>query len=271
MFPKELFIKLPDWFYGIAAVIILVGMAVAIYWVVLGAKKFQTAIGRENRIIELQNELITIKDSLKLHSHLSLQLSTTIANAEAYIRSLNDLRLNTTDHEELTFKSINLMQRIVDALSSDVKFQAGDRHRCGLWTENEGQLTLLVGSTEFPNEYIRNRKLDLNWSIAGKCFRKKSIVHLDDVSTDDDWQRSNNSSSPYKSLICIPLSNIGVLTIDAMNPMSTDTVYIGQLYSRIIEGTLNEYIRSIKLQYEEVEEMAKMMATQHEVASDLEH
>ena len=52
------------------------------------------------------------------------------------------------------------------------------------------------------------------------------------------------SDSPYSALICIPISTFGVLTIDALKPMKEEIVVIGKLYSRIIEGTVYELLRS---------------------------
>jgi hypothetical protein len=246
-FWKELFARLPDAFYPVAALILLLIMIAVLWWVSIGAKRFSESMGRENRLITLQDEMIKEKKENQDNADTALQVSRALENARMYINSLNNLRMSA-DPTTAELRSKQLIQRIVESLASDVKFRPGERHRCGLWLEIEeaNKLTLLFGSTGFPDNYVNQRILDINQSIAGKAYRKKQTVKRDIVSEDDDWERNPHSSSDYTALICIPIKAWGVLTIDALEPMKHEALLIGELYATIIEGALEEYIMSVE-------------------------
>ncbi|WP_342626548.1 GAF domain-containing protein [Brevibacillus massiliensis] len=141
----------------------------------------------------------------------------------------------------------NLFQRLVEALASDVKYRPGERHRCGLWIESGGELILLHASAGFPDHYLRNRRLDIERSIAGKSFRRGQTIVLDNVRENDDWEPNPESSSPYLALICIPIGRWGVLTVDALHPMKEHVKMICELYGCMIEGAMEEYMRLLSV------------------------
>jgi hypothetical protein len=48
-------------------------------------------------------------------------------------------------------------------------------------------------------------------------------------------------------LICIPLDNWAVLTIDGLEPMSEKCKMIGELYATIIRGIIDEHMKAVIL------------------------
>ncbi|MFG6493835.1 hypothetical protein P8610_00615 [Fictibacillus sp. UD] len=239
----EILKEMPDWFYPLAAIIILMCLGFVAWWIFIGAKRYSDALVRENRVITLQDEIAKEKEKSKISLGLSSQLKVCLENVQAHIYSLNEFRSNTD--EEIIKSTHHFVERVIDSLVSDVKFDPGERHRCALWFEEEGELFILCGSSGFSQSYIENRRLDTNRSVAGKCFRKKEIIKRDNVLDDEDWEKNPNSTSKYSALICIPTGAWGVLTIDALSPMREEVIIIGQLYGKIIEGIINEYTNSI--------------------------
>lgn len=241
---KVIIEKQPSWFFNIAAVIMLAILAIIGYWVFKGAKQYAESINKENRLISLQQQLSDQKDITSSYKNTSSQLASVVQNARLFINSLNEFR-DSTQVEVAYF----LIQRIVEALASDIKSNGGERHRCGIWFENvdEGVLYLAHASAGFPHSYIGNRTLGMHESIAGRAYRKKRTIKIDDVQSDSDWNPSDTPSS-YRALICVPVASWGVLTIDAKEPMDENAVLIGELYASIIEGILDEVSRISTLQ-----------------------
>jgi putative methionine-R-sulfoxide reductase with GAF domain len=233
--------KQPSWFFNVASVIMLVILIILGYWIFLGAKRYADAVGKENTLISLQQQLSDQKEITALYRNTSSQLASVVQNARIFINSLNEYR---NDSDARLDKAHFLIQRIVEALASDIKSNGGERHRCGLWFENidEGVLYLANGSAGFPDSYIGNRTLGIHESIAGRAYRKKQTIKIDNVENDSDWSPSDTPSS-YKALICVPVGSWGVLTIDAKEPMDENAVLIGELYASIIEGILDEFSR----------------------------
>lgn len=244
----EIIKNLPSWFFTIAALILLCGMIAAFWWLVQGSKRFSDAIGRENRVIEIQNELVVEKNRTRENVEIANQLMTALENIKPFIESLNQVRTESEDGASVRSQAGYLVQRVVESLVSEVKHLPGERHRCGLWFREEDLLTLTVASTGFPSNYVNNRVLSVNKSIAGTALRRQQTIKRDNVQEDEDWEPNPSSSSSYKAIICIPLSNWGVLTIDAMKPMKDEVVVIGELYAKIIEGGMHEFFRGLSLE-----------------------
>ena len=232
VFIKELFAHMPDWFFGSSALIILVLMCLCAWWILLGAKRFSDSLGKEQRLYDLQDKLHKLEFSNEFHKGVSLKLLTVINNSRHFINSVNN-----GNHE--TNVGLNV-QRIVESLAADVKTNPGEKHRSGFWVVDSDRevLTLLNGSSGFPDHYLGNRELGLNQSIAGRCFRKNELINCKDVTVDEDYESSN---SDYRSLICVPVDNFGVLTIDGKKPFDKNVESIAELYATIIELALKEY------------------------------
>jgi len=243
--------RLPHWFFETSAVIIIVALLISLWWITLGAKRFSAAMGRENKLIKLQEDVVKLKSQNLEYVGIYSQVTIAIINSQSFLESFHDLRMLSDPHE-LRQRSANLIQRIIESLASDIKSMPGDKHRCGVWIQDgDEELLLVFGSTGFAESYIGFRRLKLNWSVAGKSFRKSTTVNIDDVIKNDDWEKNINSASKYTSLICIPLGFWGILTIDGHNPMNESTVNIGSLYASLLVGALAEFDKASALIYEE--------------------
>jgi hypothetical protein len=243
-FWKEMLGKFPDFFFVVAALIVLFILIVIGIWVSIGAKRFADSMGKENRLISLQEEMIKEKEENKINSDIASLLKTVIENTESHIHHLNRIKNQVESYSAQALEYRQLIQQLINSLSNDIKFNPGERHRCGLWVEDEDtgnkSLILVVGSTGFPPDYILNRVLNIDRSIAGNCFRKKQVIKRDNVLVDEDWEKNRHSNSNYTALICVPISDMGVLTIDALKPMKEEILCIAQIYARIIEIALSE-------------------------------
>lgn len=242
----ELLSRLPEWFYSVLAIAILASLAVTAYWFNLGAKRLTEQLGRENRLLGIKEELEHEREQHRLNQAVANQLVTALNNIRSLLGDLNELRRlsDKTPNRGMIYDELtNLLRRAVDMLASDVKFKPGELHRCGFWTELDGQLTLVAASAGFPSHYLFKRQLAVDASLAGKAFRRQQVIRRDDVRKDDDWVPNPDSASNYRSVICIPIRNLGVLTIDGFEPMATETELIGQLYATVIDALLTDYFR----------------------------
>jgi hypothetical protein len=233
----EWFKRLPDWAFVASSVIFLVLLGIITYFISIATKRYADSVGQENRVISLQEENKQIFLDYQRYSSSTAQLQTVLMNSRSFVNSLN--KLPTTEKPPYE----NLIQRVIEGLASDVKAHGGERHRCGFWIASldQGVLSLINGSAGFPDNYVESRKLDLNNSIAGRCFRKKLSINLPDVTIDTDWSPVDSSGS-YKALICVPVGSWGVITIDAKEPMEENAQLIGEFYSSIIEGIFNDFM-----------------------------
>lgn len=235
-FFNELFSHTPNWFFTLSSIIILIGLTIATFFLVLGFWRFSNSLGKESTLINLKDEIYQLKSSLEYYKNFSSKLLTVIENSRLFIHSINDNKLERID---VPFH----IQRIVESLASDVKTKPGEKHRCGFWMPDDKQqaLILMHGSSGFPAHYIGNRKLGYDQSIAGRCFRKKELINCVDVNKDADYKPSNSN---YKSLICVPINDFGVLTVDGISPFDKSVESIAELYGAMIENVLIELFHS---------------------------
>ncbi|MEK5211003.1 GAF domain-containing protein [Bacillus sp. FSL R5-0603] len=227
--------KSPPWFFIFSSIILIFILIVIAVFVSIAAKRYADNAVKENKLIKVLEERDNLKNE-NLHTNLvSEQLSVVITNAKSFVDMLVYIQKNPTTTEGV----LNRIQKILDGLAADIKTDIGEKHRCGFWAADEESLRLICGSSGFPQEYTSSRELPINDSIAGRCFRKSQIINVADVTTDVDWSESD-SSNTYKSLICIPIKDWGVVTIDAKREMNDNTLQIAQLYCSIISGFLGE-------------------------------
>ncbi|PID22470.1 hypothetical protein CSV61_02155 [Sporosarcina sp. P3] len=262
-FITQWFLRIPDWVITITSVIFIFIFIIISRTLWLAVKRYSDAIGRENRLISLQDDVGDLRAEINAQRNKALQYQNVTINARSFVNSLNNLVRDQSDGY------VFFIQRIVEAIAADIKSSGSERHRCGFWLkegDDEEALTLYTGSAGFPDTYISNRKLDIHDSIAGRAFRKKQIINLSDVTTDSDWS-SADSSGTYKALICIPVDVYGILTIDAREPMDENIQLIGELYAVIIEGVLNEMVRDLQSDINGHE----TNASSNEAASDVEY
>lgn len=242
---------LPPWSVNIGAVIFLLFFSTVLWYFAIGAKRFTDAINKENQLVSLLMENNKLKDENKGITEYFSQYHTALENLEMYIKSINDLR-TLNNNKLIQANSSNLIQKLIESLVADIKNKSGERHRCGLWIinrDNQGQhLTLYFASSGFPDHYVNTRNLDLDRTLAGKAFRLMQFIKSDDVRNDPDWEPNPDSTSQYNAIIAIPINSWGVLTVDAINPMNDVEILISHVYARLIEGVLQEHLKSFVLE-----------------------
>lgn len=237
--------SMPAWFYPISAIFFLILLAAVIWWLGLGAKRLSDTMGRENRIITLQEELYRQRDAANIYASIAAQVSAALAGAQAHVTNLNRLRCQ----EQVVNNSPGeIIRQILETLALDIKHRSGERHRCGLWTETDGVLVLTHASSGFPPHYIGERRLTVSRSAAGQVYRFDQTRKWDDVRSQAEWEENPSSNSPFKALIGIPVHQqmevIGVVTIDGIEPMTDQDQAIGELYTALIENAAYELTKA---------------------------
>lgn len=235
-FFEGFFTRMPSWFFIVGAIIILIGLAAAAWWIVSGARSFSKSLGKEKKLYKLQEELHKKDNEIKYENGISLTLLNVVDNSRLFLKSI----INLDEGESVALS----LQRIIESLSSDIKTNPGDKHRCGFWISEpqRGGLLLINGSSGFTNHYLGKRLLGYDKSVAGRCFRKKEVINIEDVYQDEDFEQSDND---YISLICIPIGDIGVLTVDGKNPFDKNAESIAELYGSIIELVFNAFVSEL--------------------------
>jgi putative methionine-R-sulfoxide reductase with GAF domain len=230
----------PPWFYYISSIIILITLVIIGIWAYLGAKRFYQSVDKENRIIALLEQKNQLEKDYLYQKTISDQLSEIIVNATTFSR----LKNRYFSDKDPKLSPTHLAQSIIEALSSDIKTVINAKHRVGLWFyEPENELLRLVqSSANFYKNQHNSRFLDLDETIGGRCFRRKETIYVPDVKSDPDWEDSSDSSSDYSSIICIPINDWGILTIDAKHQMEDTTIKVCELYATIIESVLSIFL-----------------------------
>jgi hypothetical protein len=244
---KEVINKLYPWTFHLIGGLLVIGFGVFLWFTFWGVHKYTNAfvkiLGRDDRIKELQDTIEKEKETREIKSLIADQVTTALFNVRSFVDTLNSIRLEQNPSEKAR-EALRLIQRILDQLSNDVKIRGGAQHRCGIWVVSNDQKTLTLQFTSFgfPRHYKGNRTLEINDSLAGKTFLKKQKLNISDVKADKDWKPSPYTEVVrYKSLICIPLSGFGVLTIDGEEPMSEECELIGEVYASLIESAVIEH------------------------------
>jgi putative methionine-R-sulfoxide reductase with GAF domain len=267
-FLRAIIERLPEWSFHVFAAVIAVGIAMYFYKTFFLQKKFnelvRDVLKRDDRIKEYQEKIDRLGEEKARKEAVASQLTSTISNVTPFIEALNNLR--KMRNAQITYvESANLLQRLLDVLALDIKSVSGERHRCGIWFKDDHMLTLQFASAGFPNSYIGNRRLDINRSIAGRSLRKQMTIYCPDVTKDEDWERNNDSKSPYKSLICIPIGDWSVLTIDGLEPMREECKMIGELYATIVGGIMDIYMEAFIDQHRHISQRSGAMENEEEV------
>lgn len=248
-FLKGILDKLPPWFYSLSAILFLAVLIIFFGMTLFGASRITRAMhsimSRDRRIEQLHDRLHEAIRRAEWQSNIASQLATACGNLGPLLHQLNALRSHPNPMTRLS-EIESLVQRCLDTLSSDIKVSAGGRHRCALWVQQEEELLLVFASSGFPKTHPGNRRLHIHRSIAGRCLRKRQLIHVDDVTEDDDWEPNHDSRSLYSSLICVPVSTWMVLTVDGVEPMSSEVEMLCELYGVLFEGIFLEQVNAIQ-------------------------
>jgi putative methionine-R-sulfoxide reductase with GAF domain len=240
--------NLPSWFFQLTGVVLLIAICIFLWLVLFGTSKlskiFQSILKRDDRIEDLHNKLAQEKERSSKFEGISLQLTTACHNIRTIIEALNNIRAEE-DVSIRVQEIVQLIQKWLDTLASDIKTKAGGSHRCGLWIQEQDNLRLAFTSSGFPKNYANSRILNINRSVAGRCIRRMQVVNSDDVRSDSDWETNPESKSQYTSLICVPISDWIVLSVDGSQPMGEHIQLLSELYATALEGIIREHIMAI--------------------------
>ncbi|MED4888565.1 hypothetical protein [Lysinibacillus fusiformis] len=215
-------------FKTIISIGVTLGALVIIYFLVVGAWKFSTAVNKESKVFDLSKdnsnlvkENEKIKKDLELSSASLESLNTYMYKTNESIRTVySELRSSNKEEGEshINFflnSTSEYIYEIVNLLASEVGFN--NRKRVSLWSLDESEqqdcLKSIYRSSNFPYAKDQSIHLNINTSIAGRAFRTKQRQDVKDLTTDPDWERFSTKQT-YQSIIAFPIGDSRVLTID---------------------------------------------------------
>lgn len=240
---KALLEVVPNWVtigIGIAILLLTIGLVVLIF---NSTKRTLESAHKESDIRQLESDiriLNTEKDQLENQvACLEGAVKSTNNFAQAFVKSVGK-NLSEFEYDSLT-------QRIIESICNDIKMTSKTIHRSALWIyteENNGEqiLTLHQASSGFEVRDLNLKKLNIHNSVAGRCFRTKKKQIVNNVSEDPDWNFKENRK--YEAILCFPIGDYGVITIDSKETISEQIVGIVALYSTLVEGIFDERMRN---------------------------
>lgn len=246
--------RMPDWAVGLGSVFVLIGLAYVLFALGRGANKFAAALDKEQRLHDLLAEVHKEQSSRRTAEALVRQLQGAVAHAGLFMSALRELRQDIAGQDAYEV----LLRRVIEALAFDVRNQANESHRCGLWLNVEpDMLVLAVTSAGFPFNYAWTRRLDINNSVAGRSFRKGTEEVVPDVMQDKDFAPNPQSTRGYRSMVCIPIAYrgtiAGVITVDGRSPFSDADVEVCRTYARIVEFVFGERTDLVQVEGQEAD------------------
>jgi putative methionine-R-sulfoxide reductase with GAF domain len=259
--------RLPSWFFVVASLLVLGGIGFSVAWLATGARRFWEAMTLQQRTVSLTEKLSKEQEQNRILNSKAEQLTRSLENVANLLRTVAGL--DSLSGRPLITAAADLVQRAVDFTAVDVKHRPGERHRCGLWIEQDGELILRWASVGFPAGHVDSRKLKVDKSLAGVAFRRQKTVRWDNVFSEPDWADNPNSTNAHKALVCVPVfldldSNpMGILTIDGLHPMTDEAILIGEAYGRVVELAFSGYGRGLEL--DEIDEPAEEVSGSGEV------
>lgn len=243
----ELLKVVPSWvFLGIGIIILIMLLGICfLVWMTLHGTYKNSQRGHIEK--DLKDEIVRITKSKDIYQEQVARLEHIIKNARSFTSSY----VNLVNEEKDNFDEN--IQRIIESICNDIKMTARNGHRSGFWffepdqnNPSNGVLSLMFGSSGFPDNYFGNRKLDIHNSIAGRSFRKGTVQLINEVSKDPDWD--SNGSNNYKAILCVPIRDYGVVTVDSNEDITEQIKIIVELYSVIIEGVFDSMQRNLTQQ-----------------------
>ncbi len=245
----ELVKKASPWVVNV--VLLSIG-AVIIIWVVSALrvlKKDISASSMADKLIQLQvkyHELSSGSNALQQKHGQTRIIINGLKSAYTEARFLFYL---LSKNYEIRDQAEELMRLILEKLAAELKFDAGESHRCAIWTASDSKtLISVIASSGFSDYYRRKRSLGIDTSVAGRCYRTKATIYLTDVQDDRDFRHHPGTPHKYKSLICVPLvfgeDCLGVVTVDGQEESAfiQEDVEIIEAYSEIIAMVIMMYI-----------------------------
>ncbi|WP_026702834.1 GAF domain-containing protein [Salibacterium aidingense] len=242
----ELMSRFPEWTYVVAALLFLLFLVLLLFLPLLSIRNIFKTSGVEEKILVLSEHKSNLQADNETLNDICNQYATSVQNIRRLLKKLIHIRKMDTSDKTQEAKRLN--DEIITSLVADIKTSRGNTHRCAFWmaTADESELEFLIGSPGFPDSYPGNRKLDTNKTIGGRSFRKREPLNIPNVTDDHDWEHNSDSISEYKALICIPFSDLGIMTVDSLTPFDDETYNIIKLYAQILDASTYEMVDGAK-------------------------
>lgn len=231
--------KMPDWVITISSLVFIL-IIIAIAWQLITAtKRYVDATSREEKLISLLEEKQQLTNEINITTTKELQYAATIKKLTSNIDTYN----KQIFHEDTDY--VPFINQILETISFDISGNSNHTPRCGFWIANNenGTLDLLFNNHGY-GKLVQEKQLLIDRSIAGRSYRRGEVINTPDVSTDGDWEKGYISK--YKALICIPIGDIGVLTIDSLYPLDDMAESVGIIYSHLLNGVFIHLINDIE-------------------------
>lgn len=222
--------------------------AIIIVWVFTTIKSVSKNISAEdkiNKLIRLQDEYNNLDNrSNSLYSQYK-QTRSVLTGLKITYSELKSLVFSYSSGYNIREESGKILRSITDRLSTEIKYFAGEIHRCAIWIPiDDKYLGMIEASAGFPDNYKMQKKLPIDKSSAGRCYRTKMSCFIPDVEDNNDFNKSHQSNHGYKSLICVPVvfgeDCLGVITIDGKEDgsLNKDDIEAVETYAEIVSMTL---------------------------------
>lgn len=216
---EELVGKASPW--AVNLILLAIG-ALIVAWVLNSLRVLKNNSNAQNtmeKLLELQEEYNKLKNNNFILLEKSSQHGAIQAGIKSTYAELKFIFSLLASGEDIQGEADSILKSITDRISTDLKFAAGEIHRCAIWFQvDEKYLGMQVASAGFPDYYRISRTLEIDGSIAGRCFRTKTAFIINDVNSDRDFRHNSGSNHKYYSLICAPLflgeTCLGVITVD---------------------------------------------------------
>ncbi|PKM80343.1 MAG: hypothetical protein CVU89_14095 [Firmicutes bacterium HGW-Firmicutes-14] len=222
--------------------VIVIGVLVLI-WIYSAIKTLKvnvTAYETASKLIELQNKYNELKNKSDDLGKKYNQSRVILAGIKSTFTETSYLMSLLASGQDIKGLGDDLLRSITDRISADLKYSAGEIHRCAVWFPiNNVTLGMVAASSGYADHYRNQRTLPIDGSIAGRCYRTKKSIYSSNINLDRDF-KSNSSQTPYNSLICVPLvfgnSCLGIITVDGkeVHAFVEEDVEAVETYGKIV-------------------------------------
>lgn len=253
---SQIFANLPDWARIIISVLTVVGVALVFVFIIYTIWKYANAVDKESRVFNLSKQNQQLLEENRQIRYFNTVLKTNFELLEEIILTLEDQIVRiievSDDSKEKKIERINevydvliaAVQRYIDVLTSE--FNSENKCRISVWglsnkEGSEDKLNIIARSATFLRS--STRELDINNSIAGRAFRKRTKQLSNHLESDPDWEKYLLDSR-YKSISAFPIQGEKVVTIDYKN---VPTEVEERLSELIVNGLDNIYSRISKV------------------------
>ena len=254
---SKIFEILPEWAKWAISILTVLGVALAFGSIIYTILKYANAVDKESRVFDLSKQNKQLSEENRQIRYFSTLLKTNFELLEEIIPTLENQIDRITevwddDSQEVKKQRVSevydvfsdAVQRYIDVLTSE--FNSENKCRISVWglsnkEGSEDKLNIIARSATFLRS--STRELDINNSIAGRAFRKRTKQLSNHLESDPDWEKYLLDSR-YKSISAFPIQGEKVVTIDYKN---VPTEVEERLSELIVNGLDNIYSRISKV------------------------